>query len=208
MGINTNTTIKEEGLGLDLLVASIVGFLIILISMARTNTYTREYEYAVLSVPLAFFIAHSLYESRFNGIKTSFDNGNYNLWSPFGMRVIPIIALFITCMFIWGQDEKNYTKLNSYIDVNNDKTLEEKLMSSPGYWVPKVFAIDFVMLILFGAIVANIYFDNSRTNMFYNNYKDYIQYVLIGGSIAMLFCTTKLSLPAIDKIINEDSTDG
>jgi len=165
---------------------------------------TRENIYLILSVFMIFYISNALDKNDYNGIKIKFDNDAYR---PFAMRTIPILAYIVTCLVIYSHDSSNYSKLSELIDQDNNKTREEKFFEeSPGYWARKIFAIDFVMLVLFGLIVGSIYLDNSRSSFFYNNYKDYIQYVLIGGSIAMLFCSSLITLPDINKIINDDST--
>jgi hypothetical protein len=153
---------------------------------------------------MIFYISNALDKNDYNGIKLNFDKSTYG---PFAMRAVPILAYIITCLFLYSHDSSNYSKLSELIDQDNNKTREDKFFEeSPGYWTRKIFAIDFVMLVLFGLIIGSIYLDNSRTNLFYNNYKDYIQYVLIGGSVAMLFCSTLITLPDINKIINDDST--
>ena len=200
-----NTKSAENGLGLDFVTFSIIGVLIILLSMFRTNSYTRTEEYLGLSVVMTFFIANALNNNDYNSIKLNFDIDKYG---PLIMRIIPIVAYIVTCLFIYSHDSSNYSKLNELIDQGNNQTLEEKLME-PGtsYWPIKVFAIDFVMLVLFGAIIWSIYLDNSG-NGNYINYKSYIQYALIGSSLTVAGLTIGLSLPALDTLINEQTTDG
>ena len=179
----------------------------IIIYILGSTMKTRSEEYLALAIFMIFFISNALDDNNSNMIKIHYNNNNY---VPFLWRIGPILVYIITCFVLFFHDSSNYTELTKLVDQDTNQTREEKLME-PGsaYWPIKVFGIDFIMLILFVLIVGNIYLENSNnTKSLYIILKPYIPFMLLAGTSAMLICTTTLSLPALDKIINEDSTDG
>ena len=170
--------------------AIITGILIFILGTSWYNT--RENIYLTLAIFMLFYITLDV------------ESAGYMI------RAIPILAYSITCLFIGYHDSSHFSKLSELIDQDNNQTLEEKLMDpevGSAYMPIKVFAIDFVMLVVGGLIIWSIYLDKSN-NGNYLMYKTYIQYALIGGSLSVAGLTIGLSLPALDTIITEQTTDG
>jgi len=194
---------NKNGLDTDFWGISIVSCCIMLNIIMSSWKNTREYSYLGLATFMIFFISNAFDNTN---IKINFDKSNYK---PFGMRILPVCFFILTCLIIYSHDTSNYSLLSEVVDKNgenNNETREEKTIDdSSGYLAYKVGLIDGLMLVLFLLIIGSIYLDNSHNQIFYD-YKSYIQLILIGGSISMFFCTWLISLPTLNKIINEDST--